>query len=110
MGNVRKADLVFDVAVAGGIEREVADEAQQIGERGALVFGGGIRLLAALLSKIDPDVYASAISYGLLLLLITSFLLLLSDRLKGDTQPDEPVADDSDSDNSTMDEEDLPLM
>ena len=67
-------------------------------------------LLAALLSKIDPDVYASAISYGLLLLLITSFLLLLSDRLKGDTQPDEPVADDSDSDNSTMDEEDLPLM
>ena len=67
-------------------------------------------LLAALLSKIDPDIYASAISYGLLLLLITSFLLLLSDRLKGETQPEEPVADDTDSDNSTMDEEDLPLM
>lgn len=67
--------------------------------------------MLSFLAKLDPDVFATSVSYGLLILLISSFLLLLMDRIQESRSPQalnsepKPVVE-----TLPPDDIDLPLM
>lgn len=67
--------------------------------------------MLSFLAKLDPDVFATSISYGLLVLLIGSFLLLLMDRMRESRSQQDPKCEPKPVvETLPSDDIDLPLM